>query len=217
MLYGPRYVLSFDPTDEQVVLMGASALFGPNASGGADAGSTDSQIYGLDLTWKWKPSNHSGGFPFLAWQTEGMLRRYDAGAFDWDLNDNGVADPNEIVDPSTGQPAVLAGERLTDQGFYTQLMYGFRRGWVAGVRFDYVTGDHAHYEGLGLTRDGEKLGRDQARASRWRLSPNLTWYPSEFSRFRLQYNYDDRNGLGEDHSVWLQWEFIMGAHAAHTF
>ena len=217
MLYGPRYVLSFDPTDEQVVLLGGSALFGPNASGGEDAGSTDTQVYGLDLTWKWKPVNHSGGFPFLTWQTEAMLRQYDAGAFDWDLNGDGVADSDEIVDPATGLPAVVAGERLTDHGFYTQLVYGFRRGWVAGVRFDYVTGDDARYEGRGFTRDGERLGRDQARSTRWRLSPNLTWYPTEYSKVRLQYNYDDRNGLGEDHSVWLQFEFVLGAHAAHTF
>jgi hypothetical protein len=47
--------------------------------------------------------------------------------------------------------------------------------------------------------------------------PNLTWYPSEFSKIRLQYNYDDRHDIGVDHSVWLQFEFLLGAHAAHKF
>jgi len=55
------------------------------------------------------------------------------------------------------------------------------------------------------------------RAQRWRLSPNLTWYPTEFSKIRLQYNYDKRSGIGSDHSVWLQFEFLLGAHAAHKF
>ena len=59
--------------------------------------------------------------------------------------------------------------------------------------------------------------RDQLRRERWRLSPNLTWYPSEFSKIRLQYNYDNRADLGVDHSVWLQFEFLLGAHAAHKF
>ena len=59
---------------------------------------------------------------------------------------------------------------------------------------------------LGRTRDG-----------RWRVSPNLTWFPTEFSKIRLQYNYDRRDELGEDHSVWLQFEFLLGAHAAHKF
>lgn len=61
------------------------------------------------------------------------------------------------------------------------------------------------------------FGADPDRATRWRISPNLTWYPSEFSKVRLQYNYDDRDRIGADHSVWLQFEFLLGAHAAHKF
>jgi hypothetical protein len=217
LLYGPRYVTSFDLTDEQVVLLGGSALFGPNNSGADGAGSTDTQIYGVDLTWKWKSKSHRGGFPFVLWQTEGIWRKYDAGSFDWDEDGNAAVDPGEIADPLTGLPAVMAGEQLDDYGFYTQLLYGFHKGWVAGLRWDYVTSDEADYESRGLTLDGEALGRDPNRATRWRLSPNLTWYPTEFTKFRLQYNYDNRKGIGEDHSVWLQFEFVLGAHAAHTF
>ena len=216
LLFSPRLALSFDLTDTQVLLGGASAAFGPNSRGGEAAGSTDTQIYGADLTWKWKPARQQGGFPFVAWQTEAMLRRYDAGAFDWDEDGNGLASPGEILAPG-GQPAVLRGETLTDYGFYSQVLYGFRKGWVAGVRFDWVSGDRADYEQAGLTFDGEALGRDPERATRWRLSPNLTWYPTEFSKVRLQYNYDDRDGFGTDHSVWLQLEFLLGAHAAHKF
>ena len=32
-----------------------------------------------------------------------------------------------------------------------------------------------------------------------------------------QYNYDDRKGIGTDHSLWFQFEFLLGAHAAHKF
>jgi len=142
--------------------------------------------------------------------TEAMLRRYTAGAFDWDLNGNGVADPGEMVDPSTGLPAVLPRETVTDYGIYSQILYGFRKGWVVGLRGDYVAPtEKARYEAI--------LGGDLDRASRYRISPNLTWYPSEFSKLRLQYNYDDRNGIGQDHSIWLQFEFLLGAHAAHKF
>ena len=77
------------------------------------------------------------------------------------------------------------------------------------MRGDYVTGNQAQYEKL--------YGADLARATRWRISPNLTWYPSEFSKIRLQYNYDDRDRIGVDHSIWLQFEFLLGAHAAHKF
>lgn len=217
LLFSPRLAVSFDLSDSQVLLGGLSAAFGPNSRGGEGAGGTDTQVYGVDLTWKWKPANHSGGFPFVVWQTEAMLQRYDAGAFDWDENGNAAADDGELIDVDSGVPVVLPGETLTDYGFYTQLLYGFRKGWVAGLRLDYVASDKADYERLNLTFDGESVGRDPMRATRWRLSPNLTWYPTEFSKVRLQYNFDDRDGIGTDHSVWLQFEFVLGAHAAHKF
>ena len=116
----------------------------------------------------------------------------------------------------TGAPAILKAETLVDYGFFAQLLYGFRRGWVAGMRFDFADSDRGDYE-RELSLDGILLGRDPLRAERWRLSPNLTWYPSEFSKIRLQYNYDNRLIEGEDHSVWLQFEFLIGAHAAHKF
>jgi hypothetical protein len=217
LLFAPRYTASFDLSDSQVLLAGASAAFGPNASGDPGTSDTTSQIYGLDLTWKWKSPNQHGGFPFVSFQTEALLRRYEAGAFNWDLNGNGTADPGELINTQTGLPAVLRAETLTDYGFYSQLLYGFHQGWVAGLRFDYVSSDPGAYEALPLSYNGELVGRDPQRAQRWRLSPNLTWYPSEFSKLRLQYNLDDRLGIGVDQSVWLQFEFLIGAHAAHKF
>jgi hypothetical protein len=212
LLLTPRYTVSFDVADTQTLLLGASAAFGPNSRGGDVGGDTDTQIYGLDFTWKWKPTRHQAGFPFVMWQTEAMWRKYDVGEFDWADEEEG-----QIINVGTGAPAVLPGETLNDYGFYTQLLYGFKPRWVAGLRFDYVKGDRGDYERLNLALDGESFGRDLERAERWRLSPNLTWYPTEFSKLRLQYNYDDRQGIGEDHSVWLQFEFILGAHAAHKF
>jgi hypothetical protein len=125
--------------------------------------------------------------------------------------------PGEVVDDNTGLPAVLEGENLTDYGVYAQVLDGFTKGWVAGLRGDWVDGEEADYETRGLSLDGEPLGRDPLRAERWRISPNLTWYPSEFSKVRLQYNFDHRQDMGEDHSVWLQFEFLLGSHAAHKF
>ena len=233
MLFTPRLASSFELTDVQTVVLGMSAAFGPNNSGAAATGSTtDTQIYGADFTWKWKPANHTKGFPFVAWQTEGMLRKYQAGAFDWDEDANGgdgdangFVDANRLVDPLTGLPAVMGAETLTDYGFYTQLTYGFRPGWVAGLRYDYVAGTRGAYEQRGLliadnaTAAGAltDVARDDSRGDRWRLSPNLTWFPSEFTKVRLQYNYDTRKNLGIDHSIWLQFEFLLGSHGAHKF
>jgi hypothetical protein len=219
LLLSARYSLSFGLSDTQTLLVGASAALGPNNSGDL-GGDTQTEIYGVDLLWKWQGSRQQGGFPFLAWQTEAMYRRYDAGAFNWDQED--PLEEGILVDPVTLLPAVLPGEVLADYGVYSQILYGFRKGWVAGLRYDYVDSDRGDYEELGLllvdsAGTSSVVGRDPARDRRWRLSPNLTWYPSEYSKIRLQYNYDERRDLGDDHSVWLQFEFSLGAHPAHRF
>ena len=209
LLFTPRYQASFDLTDTQTLIAGASAALGPNSSGSR----ARTEIFGADLFWKWKPENHSGGFPFVSWQTEALVRRYEAAAFSNagdDLNSNGVIDGAEANLYGDGLIHSLPRETLTDYGFYSQLAWGFRKGWIAGLRGEWISGDRGRYESL--------LGAlDKDRAERWRISPNLTWLPSEFSKLRLQYNYDDRRLIGVDHSVWLQFEFSLGAHAAHKF
>ena len=184
MIFAPRYAASFDLADGHTIVMGASAALGPNASGQ----DSDTQIYGLDLFYKWKPRHQSKGFPFVTWQTEAMWRRYDAAAFAGDSE----------------HPA-LPSETLRDWGLYSQVSYGFRRGWVGSLRGDYVTGRSA------------ALDPDPDRDTRWRVSPALTYFPSEFSKIRLQYNYDNRDNIGVDHSIWIQLEFLLGAHSAHKF
>ncbi len=234
MLFTPRLVTSFELTDSQTVLMGVSAAFGPNNSGEENfASKTVTQIVGADFTWKWKPTNHTKGFPFVTWKTEAMLRKNQVGAFDWsseeDEDDNGKFDAGVLVDTmnnGTKFAAVMAAETLTDYGAYTEFLYGFRPGWVAGIRYDWVGGKRGAYEKRGLLKADnetdnqsltEEAGPDHSRGDRWRLSPNITWYPSEFSKIRLQYNYDDRKHIGHDHSIWLQFEFLLGSHGAHKF
>jgi outer membrane receptor protein involved in Fe transport len=75
---------------------------------------------------------------------------------------------------------------------------------VAGLRGEFASGDGGAFAAI-------------LRGDRYRFSPSLSWYPTEFSKFRLQYNYDHRQGIGRDHSVWMQFEFLLGAHAAHKF
>lgn len=183
LLYIPRYIASFDLTDSQTIVAGLSGAFGPNSSGT----DTRTQIYGADIYWKWKPSWQSAGFPFLSWQTEALARRYEVGG--------------ALLEDGT----VLPHETLYDWGVYSQVLYGFTRRWVAGLRGDWVSGDHGAFS------------PDEHRADRYRMTPNMTFYPTEFSKFRLQYNYDHGQVLGNDSSVWLQVEFLLGSHAAHKF
>jgi hypothetical protein len=180
-LYVPRLASSFDITDEQTIVAGISGAFGPNDTG--DHARTE--IYGVDFYWKWKPVNARQGYPFVSWQTEGMYRKFDAGA-----------------DPAASLPS----ETIRDYGFYSQLMWGFRPRWVTGLRGEWVTGNNSAID-----------RSDVFRGDRTRISPVLTFYPSEFSKIRLQYNYDQGQHFTGEHSVWLQFEFLLGAHGAHQF
>ena len=165
-------------------------LFGASAAFGPNNSGADSRtrIYGADVYWKWKSATASAGFPFVSLQTEALFRRYDAASR-----------------VSAQAPAVtLPADILRDRGIYSQLLWGFKPRMVAGLRGDYVSGSSAAFE-------------VPLRAERYRISPNITYYPTEFSKLRLQYNYDHRKGIGADHSLWMQFEFILGAHAAHKF
>ena len=72
--------------------------------------------------------------------------------------------------------------------------------------------------GVGFERAPQVIGlADPDRSDRFRLSPNLTFYATEFSKFRLQWNYDHGQLRGDDNSVWFQTEFMLGSHAAHKF
>jgi len=189
LLYSARYTASFDLSDENTVLLGGSGAFGPNSSG-ADM---RTRIYGVDLFYKWKSRNQSVGFPFITWQSEWMYRRYQAGAFQFDGDGDGIPDIS------------LPAETLCDWGFYTQGSYGFTPRWVVSLRGDYLNG------GMGAavpTVDNDR---------QWRISPALTWYPSEFSKIRIQYNYDRFETLGPAWGIWMQLEFLLGSHAAHRF
>ncbi len=181
MLFVPRLASSFDLTDQQTLVAGLSAAFGPNDTGYHQ----NTQIYGTDLYWKWKPAKAHAGFPFVSWQTEALYQRYEAGS-----------------DLSVPLPA----EALEDWGFYSQVLWGFKRRWVAGLRGEYVDGSSGAYD-----------PSDVFRGQRIRVSPDLTFYPSEFSKIRLQYNYDQGELFGTGHSIWLQLEFLLGAHGAHKF
>jgi hypothetical protein len=184
LVFVPRVATSFDLSDTQTLLLGASAAFGPNNSGA----NSDSRVFGVDAYWKWRATAGQAGFPFVSFQAEAMYRRYEA------------AERTSIDDPLVTLPA----ETLRDWGFYAQALWGFRRGWVAGLRGEHVSADNAAFD-------------SESRLDRARLSPNLTWYPSEFSKLRLQYNYDHGQAFGDEHSAWLQFEFLLGAHGAHRF
>jgi hypothetical protein len=165
-------------------LLGFSFGYGPNGTGG-DA---DTTLYGVDLFVKWRPETTDAGWPFVAWQTEFLWRDYEAA---------GQVIGTDVIDPTT----------YRDWGFYTQIVYAFRRPWTAAVRYDFAdsNGVYAGHHG--------------------RISVAISYYTSEFARLRLQLSYDDVEDLGTtvpgadegNFSVWFNFDFSLGKHGAHRF
>jgi hypothetical protein len=212
LAYLGRWVNSWDLSNEVTMKLGFSGAYGPNATG--PDGQTS--IYGADLKLKWRPVKNFRGWPFLLLQSEVMGRNYRADSF---LSSG----PDGVF--GTSDDIRLPRETLKDWGFYSQLLWGFRNNWATGIRFEYVSGSGNSVNVDFLTGTVNLLSRNQDpfRDNRYRISPLLVWQPTEFSRFRLQYNYDHNKEVlpGFSHraasSVWLGAEIMLGAHAAHKY
>jgi hypothetical protein len=212
LVYLGRWVNSWDLSNEVTMKLGFSSAYGPNATG--THGRT--WIYGGDLKLKWRPVKNVRGWPFLLLQSEVMGRNYRADSF---FN----AGPDGI--PDTTDDIRLPKETLIDWGLYSQLLWGFRRNWAAGIRYEYVSGSGNSVDVNFQTGTVTPVKRnlDPYRNNRYRISPLLVWQLTEFTRFRLQYNYDHNEDRlpGFDrrdyHSVWLGAEITLGAHAAHKY
>ena len=186
LVFVPRLENSFDLSPAQTLLVGVSGALGPNDT----AAQASTQIYGIDLFYKWKPATAHGGWPFVKWQTEAMYRRFEAG--------RGLAD------------RFIGSETFHDWGVYSQIVWGFYPGWTTGLRGDFI-----YFKNSSFTDE-------PSRQNRWRTSANITWTPTEFSKIRLQYNHDflEANSFqatDSADSLFLQFEFSLGAHGAHKF
>jgi hypothetical protein len=184
LVYLVRWLNSWDPCDDVAVALGASALFGPNATG--PDGYT--RVWGADFVAKWRPAGQRRGWPFVVFESEWMQRAYHAD------DDAALALPSATLD---------------DFGGYAQALWGFMPRWAAGLRYEYAGGRGASVGGT---------SEDFLRDDRTRISPLLAFYPSEFSRLRLQWNFDHADHLSSSaQALWLGFEFGIGAHGAHRF
>lgn len=183
-VYLARWENYVDAGDEVGVKFGLSSLFGANNTGSH----ANSSIVGGDLFVRWQPKGSFRGYPYVKWQSEVAVRRFET--------------------PLEG--GAHEEETLKDWGLYSQLLYGWSFGWSAGTRFEYASGS------------GESTGGrsdDPMRSDRMRVSPMVVYKPTEFSRVRLQYNYDRADHLIEDdaHALWLGFDMIAGSHPSHKY
>jgi len=196
LAYLLRWENGFDLTPEVSTKAGLSFLYGPNFTG--DEG--DTHIYGADVVVKWRPLSNDHGWPFVIWQSEIMRR---------DLRAAEALDPGaDPVDPA--DDTFFAADTFHDWGLYTQLLWGFERGWATGLRYEFAASEEL---------SASEMETEPFRNDRHRISPLLVWHPTEFSRLRFQYNYDHARHLHADeaHSFWVGIEVLIGSHPAHAY
>lgn len=102
---------------------------------------------------------------------------------------------------------------LSDVSGYAYVFWRFDRRWGAAVRYGY--GSPAYGLEGGVVAD---YLDPEWTDHRHRVAANLTFWPTEFSRFRVQGAVDYPTWLEDPiYAGFLQAEFVTGAHGAHEF
>ncbi len=83
-------------------------------------------------------------------------------------------------------------------GAYLLGQQQLNRDWYAGLRLDWTQNP---------VEDTQEV---------WGVTPYVSWYWSEFLRFRLGYQHRDGDREAED-VVWFQTTFVFGAHPPHPY
>jgi hypothetical protein len=159
-----------------------------------------SETWVADAVFKWAPGGNSAR-RYLKVQGE-YMRRKETGELAFDLENAALAD----------------AYGSTQSGWYLQGVYQFAPRWRAGLRYDALDSGNPD---IALVTSGalpaeafpSLLAGDPSRATLM-----LDWNPSEFSRWRLQYAWDDARDDGDtDRQINLQYLLGIGAHGAHKY
>jgi hypothetical protein len=102
-----------------------------------------------------------------------------------------------------------AGGTWVDSGGWAELLWRFAQRWATAVQAEYATAAQGHP----ISADAALAGTTERY--KWALS----FYPTEFSRLRAQYDFEPAVGARTvaAHAVFLNVEFAIGAHGAHAF
>jgi hypothetical protein len=179
----------FALSDDWSLMWGLSGIVGSDPSEPADADGR-SKIGGTDVYLKYRPLS-GGSHTIVSLQAEWFYRRRDV-------------------------PVMLH-----DTGGFAALFWRFAQRWATAARWELGTPSR---NSAGVVTphcavdEGVTCADYAFIADVQRVSANLTFWPTEFSRIRLQ-GAATLPGAGQDTqwSVLTAFEFAVGAHGAHAF
>lgn len=168
-----------------------------NAVVNSFTGSSETWI--ADATLKWTPASSTRRQAFKL-QAE-YMRRSEDGSLAYDVEGAGLSD----------------SYRSRQDGWYVQGVYQFNPRWRFGLRYDELDSGSTR---IGLVQSGDLLASDfplLLPASPSRITTMIDFSPSEFSRLRAQYAWDDSRDAETDRQLLLQYIYALGAHGVHKF
>jgi len=187
----------FELSESLGVSLGGSFATGSNGTAAGER----SNLYGIDLFVKYRPLKNNP-YQEVMFQSEFMY-----------------------LDAQTPE------ETLENWGWYAELVYRFAKRWNSGFRFGIIdtntpvqeVEERADIEPSNLFTSirseeaEEEDGMLGLLGRTYRISPMLTFNPSEFSQIRLQYDYLNQDFAENQHAIFLQFQYAIGAHGAHPF
>jgi hypothetical protein len=134
-------------------------------------------------------------YSFLTWQSEWMRKEQKGTLYEGDL-------------------VTAEDQKVEQEGLYTQLVYAHDQNWRTGARYDSVYKNEIQVVEAALPSTPYE-----------RYTAMLEYHFSEFSRLRLQYNYnkalytETAGGYAREdvQSLILSFNLAIGAHGAHDF
>ncbi len=154
-----------------------------------------SQLAIADFVWKWAPNGNATDTNFKL-QSEYFWRR-ERGDLTYDAT--GALGLTQIGNYGANQ-----------SGFYVQGVWQFMPQWRVGARYDWLDPGSVDYGVNSVYLANGSFNPQRAAVM-------LDWTPSEFSRFRVQYQQAKLRPDFTDNEFFLQYILTLGAHGAHKF
>jgi hypothetical protein len=162
---------------------GQDAFVGP---GGVPMTEKERRVAGFDLKVSYVPLANNQ-FKRFDWGTEVL---YSKSRYQFDPDGSLISNGTPSGDEYEGS--------IGSVGMYTYINYKWHRQWSGGFLFDFVESAANHDDHT------------------FAYSPYITFALSHWNQLRLQYTRTEHNGdtqLKSDDAVYLQWEWIIGAHS----
>ncbi|MBN2137593.1 MAG: hypothetical protein JW720_07295 [Sedimentisphaerales bacterium] len=146
------------------------------------------QVFGADVSYLWEPADQAL-YRNFEWRSEVYVLDRD------------------ILAPDNSGP-----DNLKAWGAYSYIQSKMARDLDVGVRLDYYKPDsksYANVTGASLA----PLAYTSGNPHRWQICPYLTWWQSEFVKYRWEYDYAWGRGMeNPEHILWFQAIFAAGPH-----